>query len=297
MIRSMTGFGEAERSVGARRYRVEIRTVNHRFLHPRIHTPPGLDALSLAIRKSLERFLYRGHVTCSLSIERAPGAPTEERLELDLAKARSYAGALRRLREELGIEEGIALRHLIHFGDLFRHPAAEPSSEEVDSDVVRDLTGEAAGEVVAMREREGAKIEADLEERLANIEEEVGRLERAAPGRLLSEAARLRAAVAELTEREEVDEERLAREIAYLAEKRDVNEEIVRLRAHLHFFREIVAGPASEPAGKRLGFVVQEMHREANTIGSKSHDAGMSRSVVRIKEEIERLREQLENVE
>ena len=123
------------------------------------------------------------------------------------------------------------------------------------------------------------------------------KIEERAPQRLISERDRLREAVKELAEQTEVDEDRLAREIAYLAEKWDINEELVRFRSHIELFREALTGDASEPVGKRLGFLIQEMHREANTIGSKANDAEISQASVALKQEVERVREQVENVE
>ncbi len=148
-----------------------------------------------------------------------------------------------------------------------------------------------------MREAEGARLQQDLEEHLLAIEEALVRVEAYAPERVVTERDRLRAAVAELTETHTVDEDRLAREIAYLAEKWDINEEIVRFRSHVELFDEALQADASEPVGKRLGFLVQEMNREANTIGSKANDAQIAHTAVTLKEEVERLREQLENVE
>jgi len=167
----------------------------------------------------------------------------------------------------------------------------------VEGEVIHRLTEAAAGEVVLLREAEGARLQRDLEEHLQAIEEALVRVEANAPERLVAERDRLRTAVAELIETHSVDEDRLAREIAYLAEKWDINEEIVRFRSHVELFNEALQTEASEPVGKRLGFLVQEMNREANTIGSKANDAQIAHAAVSLKEEVERLREQLENVE
>jgi len=140
-------------------------------------------------------------------------------------------------------------------------------------------------------------LEEDLQERLRRLEEELSRIEERAPERLAAERDRLREAIRELSQQSEVDEDRLAKEVAYLADRWDINEEIVRFRAHLQAFRDTLASDPGEAVGKRLGFLVQEMHREANTIGSKANDLEMGHASVAIKEEIERLREQLENVE
>ena len=172
-------------------------------------------------------------------------------------------------------------------------PAAEPVEEALSACVEGALR-----EVVAMREAEGRRLETELRAGLGRILAEVGAIEAAAPARLLRERDRLRERVAALSEGVEVDEERLAREIAYLAERWDIAEEIVRLRSHVALFEEGLGGGGDGgKVGKRLGFVVQEMYREANTVGSKANDAAISASAIAIKEELERIREQLENVE
>ncbi len=183
------------------------------------------------------------------------------------------------------------------FGDIFRAPEGDRAAPEVDEDVLREVTEEALAEVLAMRESEGARLQEDLEGRLATIEGALDNVEARAPERLVAERDRLRNAVRELGGQEQVDQDRLAREIAYLAEKWDINEEIVRFRAHVEHFKDLLAADAGEAVGKRLSFLVQEMHREANTIGSKANDAQIAHAAVAFKEEIERLREQLENVE
>ena len=173
----------------------------------------------------------------------------------------------------------------------------------VDEDGLLECVESALRGVVAMREAEGRRLEAELRASLTRIMVELNAVEEEAPERLLRERDRLRERVAMLSGSVEVDDDRLAREIAYLAERWDIAEEIVRLRSHVALFLETLDGgegavdPPRDKAGKRLGFVVQEMHREANTVGSKANDAAISASAVTIKEELERIREQLENVE
>ena len=140
-------------------------------------------------------------------------------------------------------------------------------------------------------------MDADLRERLDSMAEQIERIADRAPARLISERDRLRKAIKELADSDDIDEDRLAKEMAYLAEKWDINEEVVRFRSHLELFAETLDAPSAEPVGKRLGFVLQEMHREANTIGSKANNAEIAQASVVMKEEIERLREQLENIE
>jgi uncharacterized protein (TIGR00255 family) len=297
MIRSMTGWGEAARETAAGRLRVEIKTVNHRNFNANLRTPYGFDRLETHIQGWLRPWIARGHVSYSLVLERNGSLSDEQLPQLDLARASHYRDLIRTLKQELGLAGDVELGHVVRFSEIFRSPDGKAAEVEVDPDAVRGVTEEALRAVVAMRESEGRRLADDLEGRLRAVSLELDRIAERAPARLAAERDRLRAAVRELAGQEVVDEERLAREIAYLAEKWDINEELVRFRAHVEHFRETMAAPAEEPVGKRLGFLVQEMHREANTIGAKANDAAIARAAVSIKEEIERLREQLENVE
>ena len=297
MIRSMTGFGEAEEVVAAGVVRVGIKTVNHRFLNVNMRTPAGFDRFESDIQAWLRPFLSRGHVTYTLSIDRDTAEVNDTLPELDLERAKRYGELLETLRRELDLEAPVDLSHVSRFSEIFRAPDRGNASVLVEGEVIHRLTEAAATEVVLFREAEGARLQRDLEGHLQAIEEALVRVEAQAPERLVAERDRLRTAVAELIKTHSVDEDRLAREIAYLAEKWDVNEEIVRFRSHVELFNEALQTDANEPVGKRLGFLVQEMNREANTIGSKANDAQIAHTAVSLKEEVERLREQLENVE
>ena len=297
MIRSMTGFGEAEEATDAGVVRVEIKTVNHRFLNVNMRTPPGFDRFEGDIQSWLRPFLSRGHVSYSLSIDRDTADASDTLPELDLERAKRYGELLETLRRELDLEAPVDLSHVSRFSEIFRAPDRGNASALVEGEVIRRLTEAAAAAAVLLREAEGVRLQRDLEEHLQAIEEALVLVEARAPERLVEERDRLRAAVAELIETHSVDEDRLAREIAYLAEKWDINEEIVRFRSHVELFNEALQTEAGEPVGKRLGFLVQEMNREANTIGSKANDARIAQTAVGLKEDVERLREQLENVE
>ncbi len=295
MIRSMTGFGTAERDTNAGRLRVEIKTVNHDTFRPSIRLPSALDSAETQIREWLRAFLARGHVNYTLRLEE-PEGESAQTLRLDEAKAREYLTLLSTLKESLGLPGEIDVALLSRYGDILVRKDDE-EQPPVSLDDVRAVTEEAAAAVVRMREEEGERLQLDLEERLRAIEDSLAVIEERAPVRLLAERDRLRAAVAELAGEVGVDEERLAREVAYLAEKWDISEELVRLRSHIMLFRETLGLEAAEPVGKRLRFVSQEMLREANTIGSKANDVEIQHRVIAMKNEIDRLREQIENVE
>jgi len=301
VIRSMTGYGEAARVLENGVLRVGMKTVNHRFLNVTARTPPAFERIEQELQAWLRPHILRGHVQLAVSFETGL-TPREQPLpELDLERARRYAELLRRLRDELGLGGEPDLSAIARFGDVFRGP--DPSASNVrlqptvDAAVVRELVEEAARAVVSMREAEGARLSADMSERLRVLSDETERIADRAPTRLQRERERLRTAIRELTEQDDVDEDRLAREVAYLAERWDLNEEVVRFRSHLDLFRDTLLLEAAEGVGKRLGFVVQEMHREVNTMGAKANDVEIARATVTMKEEIERLREQVENVE
>ncbi|MFV2006269.1 MAG: YicC/YloC family endoribonuclease [Longimicrobiales bacterium] len=297
MIRSMTGYGEAECATESGSFRVELKTVNHRFFNAVLRTPPGFDRLEAEIQGWLRAGIARGHVTFSLQFDPNSGGGSAPLPQLDIERATRYVSLLNELQAELALPGEVELSHLTRFGEIFRAPDQSPSPTDIDPEMLEELIQQALAGMIGMREAEGARLQVDLEARLDAIAGHLDVVSARAPERLVAERDRLREAVAELTDQADVDEDRLAREIAYLAEKWDINEELVRFRSHLELFAEGLGGDVAEPAGKRLGFVVQEMHREANTIGSKANDTEISRASVAMKEEIERLREQLENVE
>jgi len=295
MIRSMTGFGEAELETEAGRLRLEVKTVNHRFLNANIKTPNGFDRFEKAMADVLKSFVSRGHVSAYLSLDRSAAALQTEP-SVDLEKAKGYRAALEALKLELDVSGEVTLEMLARFSDIFR-TSDRDRTVGVEEDELLRLVETAGSAVRAMREAEGLRLAVDLDERLRAIEARLGEVEQRAPERLTEHRSKLRRAVQELSAQVEVDEDRLTREIAYLAEKWDINEEIVRFRSHIDLFRTALNGEASEPVGKRLGFLVQEMLREANTVASKANDAKLAHASVTIKEEIERIREQVENVE
>jgi uncharacterized protein (TIGR00255 family) len=297
MIRSMTGYGEAERETAAGRLRAEARTVNHRYFSLNLRLGRGLDRFEPQIRDALRSLLPRGHVNFSLRLEAgAAGAGIVPDLTVDEARLQRYVELLRALKRKLDLPGEVDLPLLSQFVDLV---VDEEDADAVLPDVeeVRAVTEAAARMAVEMRLEEGRHLATDLEARLVAIEAAMARIRELSPQRLVAERDRMRRVVAELLEGVPLDEERVAREIAYIAERWDVSEELVRLRSHIELFRASIADGRGEPVGKRLSFLTQEMNRETNTIGSKANDAAIEHQVIAIKDEIERLREQVENVE
>lgn len=291
MIRSMTGYGAAITTLDDGVISVEARAVNSRGLSVVVKSPPGTDAWEPPLRAVAGERVKRGRVDIYVRLESAPGGAGRA---LDEDRVRQTLDGFRRLREEFGVGGEIDVASLTRVGGIFREEGDDrfvPDVEDVAATVERAME-----ELIRMREGEGARLADDLRERLAEIGAAIDEAERLAPARLERERDRLQAAVEELAGRS-LDEERLAREIALIADKWNVSEELVRGRAHLEAFEEYLQAPPDEPVGKRLGFLVQELQREINTLGAKANDPAISRLVVEAKNEIERLREQVENVE
>ena len=293
-LQSMTGYGNADGMVGSHRLSVEVRSVNHRFFTPSIKLPPALTRMETDIRELLRRHVTRGHVTLSLRIERE----MNEGPRIDVKRLLAYAQQLRAIPESAGLAVQIDLASLLRLPEVVTSAFQDDSAlADVDPVAVLALVTDAVHALVRMREAEGTRLAQYLLDRLVIIEGALDRLAARAPGRLIEQRDRLTAAVQELAAGVAVDAQRLAQEIAILADRYDVAEELSRFASHNEACRVAIASPGTEAVGKRLGFILQEMVREANTTGSKANDAAMQRDVVLIKEELERMREQVENLE
>jgi uncharacterized protein (TIGR00255 family) len=294
----MTGYGEAERGWEQGTVRIEIRSVNHRHLAVQLRAPSALERHAAKIERALRARFARGQLNVSVVVGRLTTAGDAAPIQADVERARGYVEALRSLQRELGLEGPLDVSVLARFRDVFREEDSLEAKHEVPEAVLMEALDEAARGLRAMREEEGAALATDLSNRLAAMEAQLDEVEVLAPARLVAERDRLRAAIAKLLDGEvTIDEERIAREVAHMAERWDIHEEIVRFRSHVALFRETLRSGAPDGVGKRLGFVAQELLREANTIGSKANDVEISRRVVALKEEIDRVREQVENVE
>jgi uncharacterized protein (TIGR00255 family) len=288
----MTGFGAAEGPVAGGTLRVEIRSVNHRFFNLAARLPPELVPLEAELRERLKRDFERGHVTAQLRWASPPAAGNGV-AAVNVDRAREAAARLRELQAAAGLAGEIPLELVARQPDVF--VAREGDSTPVEWTAVAPVVAEAARQCREARHREGGLLAEELGGRLRLIRAEAEGLKARAPERLVRERDRLRVVVAQLLDGRTVDEQRLAQEIAFLAERLDITEELVRLDAHLGACAEALAGEG--PVGKRLGFLAQELGREVNTIGSKANDAAMQHAVVAMKGELERFREQLENLE
>ena len=296
MIQSMTGFGRATREVEGIRVEVEARSVNHRHLDVRMRLPRVLSDREPALKKHIQSVLSRGKVDITVNL--AMGA-SSTRLEIDESIVAQYVEASRRLRAEHDLDDDdLEVSALLVLPGVTRLVETEVDSETLVPPLFEAM--EAAVEALAaMRAAEGESLASELEGRLGRVAELAARFE-ARAGEVV-EAARQRLRKRAEQIRQEVgllDEARLHQEIVIAADRLDITEELVRLRSHVDQFRETLAaaGPG-EPVGRRLDFLLQELGREANTVGSKASDAPLAQDVVELKTELERIREQVQNVE
>jgi len=292
----MTGFGSAEAGVLGGRLRVDIRTVNHRYFNPQLKLPTELSGIEGELRERLRQLLERGHVAVTA---RWVEAPTQDAgaLTVDLDRARQVVAAAKELKKKLKLKGEVDLAFVARQPDVMgaTNGAAATAESAVTWADVKPIVEQAARDVLVMREREGGALAAELTARLDALERGAATIEKRAPERLTAEHERLKRNVAELASGVQVDPQRLALEVALLADKVDITEELVRFRTHLAACRQALA--SSDAVGKQLGFLAQELLREVNTMGSKANDAVITQTVIAMKGELEKFREQLENLE
>jgi len=291
MISSMTGFGSAEGKVGAVGVSVEVRTVNHRFFNPSIKLPGVFGKWEGDVREVLRQRIARGHVALTARLERDVGRGPG----INEQRFGEYVAVLRELQARHGLSDALEAGTILGLPDV-----VDSQQDERETGAVGELISVVEAAVAALRKMrgdEGRRLAGFLLERIGLVDDSVRRIRERAPVRLVEQVARLRKSVRELSSGANVDQQRLAQEIAILADKLDIAEELDRFDAHIASFRQTVNDSGDEPVGKRLGFLLQEMVREANTTGSKASDASILADVVMIKEELERIREQVENIE
>lgn len=285
----MTGFGSAEGEVGGALVAVEVRSVNHRFFNPTIKLPSEFARWEGEVREVLRKGVARGHVTLTARVAREAREG-----QIDETRFASYVQRLRELQQRYGLTAELDIGTVLRMPDVLAGGDSEPAGDAAE---LTSIVGRAVAALDEMRCAEGARLAKYVEERVAVIAAAVERIAARAPQRLVEQRDRLRQSVRELADGVAVDEQRLALEIALLADRLDVSEEIARFRSHLEAFRGALRDGSAEGVGKRLGFLLQELLREANTTGSKANDAAILQDVLAIKEELERIREQVENLE
>jgi len=288
---SMTGFGAGEGAVAGGRLRVEIRTVNHRFANVALKLPANLAALEPEFRDHLRGDFERGHIAVTARWL-APPQEGDASLYLNLERARAVVAHFRELQTALGIGGEVDVGLVARQPDVL---GAVPAELTIPWSGVEPIVTAAVAECAAMRRREGAVLVAEVRHLLDRLEGHAVAITTRLPERLVRERDRLRSAVADLLDGRPIEEARLAQEVALIADKLDVTEEVVRLRAHFAAARKCLDGNGA--VGKRLGFLAQEMGREINTLGAKANDADIAALVIDMKGDLEKVREQLENLE
>jgi len=292
MISSMTGYGHGEASEEGITAIAEVRSVNSRYFEVNTRLPRSLSLRENDVRETVRAKAGRGKINVVVSIEResANGIP----LKINKAAAKSYVKLLNDLRKTSGIKEKVTLDHLLKFSEVIEAGELE-SADEKEWTVAEKALTKALDELRLMRQKEGNELRKDLEVRIQSLEGKIDLIEKLSKESIPEQRTRLRERIQQLLTNGAVDENRLELEIALLADKLDVTEECVRFRSHNKFFLEALIN--EESAGRKLNFLVQEMNREANTVGSKAADATIAHLIVEVKEELEKIREQLQNVE
>ncbi len=292
MIRSMTGYGRDQQLLHGRSITVEIRSVNHRYFEFSCRAPRGCAFLEDRLKRALQSAISRGKVEVSLTLQTVESRNTS--VAVDHALAGQYITALRALGEEYSLPDDLTLSTVARLPDIFTLCRGEEDEEELAADVLSVLQN-ALTRFVAMRETEGERLKADVLSRVVTMEQHLTFVEERSPQTVAEYRARLTAKLTELLNGAVPDENRILTEAAIVADRLAVDEETVRLRSHFAQLRKIME--SAEPVGRKLDFLVQEMNRETNTIGSKCSDTAIAGHVVEMKSEIEKIREQIQNIE
>lgn len=292
MIKSMTGFGRAEQIIDGRDIIVEIRSVNHRYYEFSARVPRAYGYIEEKLKSFLNGRISRGKVEVSVSIAAVEAADTL--IEINKSVAKGYVDALRSVGEELGLADDLTLSQLVRLPDIFTVRKTADDEEQIWNSV-RTVADEAVSKFISMREAEGLKMKEDVLERADIIERLVDEVERLSPISAENYRSKLYSRLCEVLADKNIDEQRIVTEAAIFADKTAVAEETVRLKSHIRQLRDMLE--LSEPVGRKLDFLIQEFNREANTIGSKAQDIAVTKIVVDLKSEIEKIREQIQNIE
>ncbi|MEX2601635.1 MAG: YicC/YloC family endoribonuclease [Balneolaceae bacterium] len=293
MITSMTGFGRGEASHDGLLVTVEIKTLNSRYLDVSARMPSQISNKELSLKEQIQEKIHRGKVNVSVNVNKSRTGEPDITYSPELVK--SYSKMLDEIKNVSNISRPLELRDLLRFEDIFINKPEDESTIELIWKLVKEATSNALETVNRMREKEGGQLKEELNNQILGIEELLESITSMAVERAPDAQKRLKDRLANLLTDDKVDPERLEMEIALLADKMDINEEIVRLKSHLKFFHEALE--SSESVGRRLNFLCQEINRELNTIGSKANDTGISHQVVFAKEKLEQIREQVQNIE
>jgi len=292
-MKSMTGYGKREMVWKGMALGVEVRSVNHRFCEIMVRLPKPLSGMELELKEQVKRTCERGRIELTVTVN-GGGSGTNKVVQLDRVVASRYVQALRELQREFKLGGTLDVNVVAGFRDVFATSEEATLIKDVPK-IVEGLAQRALTDLEKMRRKEGAALQKDLVQRIHTIEGRLQTVHQRIPVALKASADRLKARVAKLLEGERVNDDRVAQEVAMLAERSDVTEELTRLQSHVAQFRSALK--SKELVGKRLDFLLQEMGREVNTIGSKASDLEISSQVVELKSELEKIREQVQNIE
>lgn len=292
MLKSMTGYGRTQKIINGRDIIVEIRSVNHRYYEYSSRIPRTYNYIDEKLKALIKQNVSRGKIDINVTINNIEGKDTE--IAINKSSAEGYVNALRSVAEELGIKDDITLSKLIKLPDIFNVQKTPDDEEQLWNDV-SEVANEAIEKFVKMRETEGEKLRNDILEKNALIFGMVQKIEELSPQTVENYRNRLYQKLKEILDGKEVDQQRIITEAAVFAEKIAVDEETVRLRSHISQLTDLL--DSCDAIGRKLDFIVQEMNREINTIGSKAQDLNITRLVVDMKAELEKIREQIQNIE
>lgn len=293
MIKSMTGFGRAEAENDDMSLSIEIKTVNHKYIDYQIRMPNYLNFLEDKIKKSIKDYLSRGRVEVYVKVDRKFG--NKSKVDLDLPLASSINKSLNTLMDELDIKDEVKLNHLLRYDDILTLKYEDIDEDSVSECVISTLENGLEA-LLNMRKAEGARLKEDLQNNLKLINSYMEKIETRTPYLVEEYRDRLNDCVRNLVDNSDaIDNDRLNLEIVLYAEKADINEELVRMKSHIVSFNDTLK--LDTPVGRKLDFIIQEMNREINTISSKSNDTELTQYVIEVKSLIEKLREQIQNIE
>lgn len=291
MIKSMTGYGRAKLSKDDREYQIEIKSVNHRYLDISVRIPKQLSYLEETIKKEIAKKVKRGKIDVFVTFENNSLEGKEIKINTELAKA--YIDELKKLAEKENILSDIQVTEISKYPDVLNIQSSQ-DDEKITEEVLEAITI-ATDNLVQMRETEGNKISEDLLKRLNIINKKVEEIAKLSTGLIEEYVVKLEERINEILKNQEIDKTRLAQEVVIYADKCSIEEEVTRLNSHISQFKNLLN--SNEAIGKKLDFIIQEMNRETNTIGSKANNLEITNGVIDIKTEIENIREQVQNIE
>ena len=293
MIKSMTGYGKGTLSTENREYQIEIKSVNHRYLDINTKLPKTLSYLEESIKKQISEKIKRGKIDVFLTYENNSEEGKNVKINKELAKI--YINQLRELADEEKILKNIEVTEIAKFPDILTIKI-EQDDEKIKNEVIQ-VTKEATNKIVEMKSIEGEKIVQDLLARIKNIENKIEEISQKSTGLIEEYVVKLEKRIKEILKTEEIDKTRIAQEVVIYADKCSIEEEITRLKSHIYQFKNLITMTHNEAIGKKLDFIIQEMNRETNTIGSKANNLEITNGVIEIKTTLEDIREQVQNIE